>query len=88
MKYKTRFSGGGCGQTFVEQYSYKNYGAMVTKRLKMVRGSASGVLLKTADYDTEGRPTNTTYPVSGRTVAYEYDANRGLPSAEGRVGWH
>jgi RHS repeat-associated protein len=54
-----RYQGAGCAQRFVEQYSYTAYGAMTKKRVKMIRGAASGVLESVAEYDGEGRLPNT-----------------------------
>ena len=54
-----RYKGRNCtlsnGHTYVEQNSYTQYGAMVKKRLKVIRGAASGVLESVAEYDGEGR---------------------------------
>ena len=52
---------------------------MVTKRLKVIRGGASGVLATVAEYDGEGRLKSITYPVTGRKVQYGFN-DRGLPT--------
>jgi RHS repeat-associated protein len=84
-----RYKGASCtllnGHTYVEQYSYLNYGAMTKKRLKVIRnvsggGTASGVLETIAEYDGEGRLLATTYPVTGKRYQYGFDS-RGLPSS-------
>jgi RHS repeat-associated protein len=83
-----RYKGANCtllnGHTYVEQYSYLNYGAMTKKRLKVIRnlssGTASGVLESVAEYDGEGRLLATTYPVTGKRYQYGFDS-RGLPSS-------
>jgi RHS repeat-associated protein len=83
-----RYKGARCtllnGHTYVEQYSYLNYGAMTKKRLKVIRnlssGTASGVLESVAEYDGEGRLLATTYPVTGKRYQYGFDS-RGLPSS-------
>jgi YD repeat-containing protein len=72
------------GHTYVEQYSYLNYGAITKKRLKVIRnlssGTASGVLESVAEYDGEGRLLAVTYPVTGKRYQYGFDS-RGLPSS-------
>ena len=73
------YRGSGCGQKWVEQYSYTQYGAMAKKRLKMIRGAASGVLESVAEYDGEGRLLAVNYPITGKRYAYGFDS-RGLPS--------
>jgi RHS repeat-associated protein len=79
VRYQGRDVGSGqCSQTFVEQYSYTNYGAVVKKRVKMIRGAASGVLESVAEYDGEGRLKSVTYPVTNRKVQYGFNS-RGLP---------
>ena len=51
----------------------------MNKRLKVIRGSASGVLSSVAEYDTEGRLKSVTNPVTGRKVQYGF-SDRGLPT--------
>ena len=52
---------------------------MTRKRVKMIRGTASGVLESIAEYDGEGRMKSVTYPVTGRKVQYGF-SDRGLPT--------
>jgi hypothetical protein len=77
-------SGGPCGTTFTEMYTYNSGGAKLGKRLRIQRQAPRGApyndsvtltqdLNSTYAYDNEGKMTSQQYPLSGPNVGYAYD---------------